>query len=119
MGYELKDNEKITTKPELAHEWAEAVGKNQDGYGHGVVDATVLVCAGLDAGEAPDVACKRCDSMGITGFMAGCMARWVSYFHPRGDEFRRWWNKDTQIGTEGDKANESGGVLNPAILNIG
>jgi len=119
MGYELKDNEKITVKPGLEAKWAESVGNNQDGYGHGVVDATVLVCKGLDEGETPAVAHKRCYGLGITGFMAGCMAQWVSHFHPRGEEFRRWWNKDTQIGTEGDKANESGGVLNPAILNIG
>jgi len=32
---------------------------------------------------------------------------------------RRWHNKENQIGTEGDKANESGGVLNPALLSIG
>ena len=36
-----------------------------------------------------------------------------------GEALRRWHNRDTQIGTEGDKANESGGVLNPALLTIG
>ena len=35
------------------------------------------------------------------------------------DRLRRWHNKATQIGTEGDKANETGGVLNPALLTIG
>ncbi|MDA8315367.1 MAG: hypothetical protein M0010_09365 [Actinomycetota bacterium] len=33
-----------------------------------------------------------------------------------GEELRRWHNLDTQIGTEGEKANASGGVLNPALL---
>jgi hypothetical protein len=36
-----------------------------------------------------------------------------------GEALRRWHNKDTQIGTEGDRANERGGVLNPAMLSIG
>ena len=56
---------------------------------------------------------------GITGFMAGAAASMISECHTRGDEFRRKWNKETQIGTEGDKANESGGILNPALLTIG
>jgi hypothetical protein len=55
---------------------------------------------------------------GITGFMAGCVASMVSQVHSRGEEFRKKWNKDNQIGEEGDKANESGGVLNPALLNV-
>lgn len=33
-------------------------------------------------------------------------------------KLRRWHNKDIQLGTEGDAANESGGVLNPALLHI-
>jgi hypothetical protein len=35
-----------------------------------------------------------------------------------GEELRRWHNLKTQIRDEGEKANESGGVLNPALLNI-
>jgi len=31
---------------------------------------------------------------------------------------RKWHNIKTQIGNEGEKANASGGVLNPALLNI-
>lgn len=56
---------------------------------------------------------------GITGFMAGAVAKMVSVCHERGEEFRRQWNRETQIGSEGERANESGGVLNPALLNIG
>lgn len=37
----------------------------------------------------------------------------------RGEELRRWHNLDTQIGNEGEKANASGGVLNPALLTTG
>ena len=42
----------------------------------------------------------------------------ITNCHSRGEEFRRKWNKDNQIHNEGDKANESGGVLNPALLTI-
>jgi hypothetical protein len=36
-----------------------------------------------------------------------------------GEKLRRWHNLDTQIGNEGEKANKSGGVLNPAMLSVG
>ena len=36
-----------------------------------------------------------------------------------GDQLRRQHNLKTQLGNEGEKANESGGVLNPALLSIG
>lgn len=56
---------------------------------------------------------------GITGFMYGCAVSGLAKFWKHGEQLRRWHNKDSQLGTEGDEANESGGVLNPAILTIG
>lgn len=49
---------------------------------------------------------------------AGCVASMVSKCHSRGEEFRKKWNIDNQIQTEGEKANKEGGVLNPALLTI-
>ena len=116
----LKESERISLKPGLDAEWEKAVENNRDPYGYGVVEATILVCKALDdPNTTPQVAERSCYGMGITGFMAGCMAQWVSHFHPRGEEFRRWWNTRNEIGDEGKRANESGGVLNPAILNLG
>jgi hypothetical protein len=109
--YVLKDSEKITTKPGMEQAWAEAVGKNQDGYGHGVVDATVKVCAALDAGASPVDAEKACYDLDITGFMAGCMASWVVKFHPRGDEFKAWWNNRHGVPN-------ATGIVNPALVTI-
>ena len=43
----------------------------------------------------------------------------VSKCHSRGEEFRKKWNLDNQIGDEGEKANEGKGVLNPALLCFG
>ena len=52
------------------------------------------------------------------GRNSGCVAQMVSRCHARGEEFRKKWNVDNQIGNEGDEANEAEGVLNPALLNI-
>jgi hypothetical protein len=115
---DVKDNEKLTVWPGLEADWDKAVAANQDSYGHGVIEATCLIGAALDAGKSPEEAEKACRGLGITGFMAGCMAEWVAKFHPRGPEFRRWWNIHHQIGTEGEEANRAGGVINPAIMNL-
>jgi hypothetical protein len=61
---------------------------------------------------------READTDGITGFMYGAAVATLAYAWKWGDELRRWHNLDIQIGDEGKKANESGGVLNPAILNI-
>lgn len=59
------------------------------------------------------------DTEGITGFMYGAAVSILSLTWKHGEALRRWHNLDTQLGTEGERANESGGVLNPALLNIG
>jgi hypothetical protein len=59
------------------------------------------------------------DTDGITGFMYGAAVSVLAKVWIHGDLLRRWHNLKTQIGNEGEKANESGGTLNPALLNIG
>lgn len=71
---------------------------------------TVEQCAKQTSNEA--------DTEGITVFMYGCAVSILSQAWEHGEELRRWHNRDTQIGTEGDEANERGGVLNPALLSI-
>lgn len=105
-------------------EWNECVAKNDDPYGGCAVNVAREVMRLLDEEkgdfDAQNLVHRANDTLkaGITGFMAGCVASMVSKFHSRGEEFRRKWNKDYQIGDEGEKANESGGVLNPALLTI-
>jgi len=109
----------MTVKPELEGEYREYVEMNsKDPYSRGVLTASCMVAQGLDDGLSIKNAVDTINELGITGFMAGCMAQAISRFHPRGEEFRQWWNRDNQISDEGDRANEAGGVLNPAILNI-
>ena len=106
-------------KKGLKKEWEESKTKNKDPYGNAVVIVTEKVGEALDRGLSPKEAEKEgIKDSGITGFQAGCMAQWISHFHPRGEEFRKWWNLKTQIQDEGEKANKSGGILNPALLNI-
>lgn len=73
--------------------------------------ATVIDCAKAASHEA--------DVEAITGFMYGCAVSILAKAWKHGDELRRWHNLDTQIGTEGEAANASGGTLNPALLTIG
>jgi hypothetical protein len=51
--------------------------------------------------------------------MYGCAVSILAKCWQHGDQLRRWHNLKTQIRDEGERANESGGVLNPALLNIG
>lgn len=105
-------------------DWNKVVKVNDDPYGKACVDTAREVMRLLDERTDFDthaIICEADDNIGaggITGFMAGCVAEMVSKYHPRGEEFRRKWNTDNQIQNEGDEANESGGVLNPALLTI-
>jgi hypothetical protein len=106
-------------------DWNKHVNANTDPYGKACIDVGREVMRLLDEDDGPidthKIICdadKNVGAGGITGFMAGAVASMVSGCHSRGDEFRRIWNGEVQIGDEGDKANESGGVLNPAVLNV-
>ena len=106
-------------------DWQKWEQNNQDPYGKCCVDVARRAMEILD--EEPEdfdvhkLICRADDDIkagGITGFMAGCVAQKISHCHSRGEEFRRKWNLHYQIRDEGEKANEKGTVLNPAILNV-
>lgn len=111
-----------------AEKWEQFVEANRDdGYGECVLRyierwAEQMELA-FDAGESMAECAKRtrhtADTEGITGFMYWCAVSVLAQVWEHGEELRRWHNLDTQIGTEGEKANESGGVLNPALLSVG
>lgn len=116
-------------------EYADYVAKNSsDGYGKGVVDYAErwadLMEKRMPLNVSPEVLqpwfkenagklSHDADTEGITGFMYGCAVSALSHFWVYGDLLRRWHNLKTQIGDEGVQANESGGTLNPALLNLG
>jgi len=73
-------------------------------------------------GEAVPECAKRtgreADVEGITAFQYGCAVSALSLCWVHGEELRRWHNLATQVGDEGERANEKGTVLNPALLCI-
>jgi hypothetical protein len=105
--------ENITLKKGTEKEWQEAVDKNKDGYGKAVIDVVIKVCAELDKGKSPQEAeTIGIKGSGITGFQAGAMASMINHFHPKGEEFREYFNK------ENGETGQEKGVINPAILTI-
>lgn len=112
--------------------FVKALAVNKDPYGFAVIRyasewATRMekLAEGKDLSDLPaqikfmveyaEKTSHEADDEGITGFMYGAAVSTLAY----GEALRRWHNKDTQIGNEGYRANESGGVLNPAVLSVG
>lgn len=94
-----------------AERWAETLEKRiPEGSTPAQVMSVIVEHAETDSHAA--------DTQGITGFMYGCAVNALAHFWEHGEQLRRWHNKETQIGDEGDRANESGDVLNPALLCI-
>jgi hypothetical protein len=110
-----------------AESWQKAVDVNVDGYGGRVVRYAeewgrlmqVRIEGGETVAECAEELSRLADDDGITGFMYGCAVQMLAKCWKHGEALRRWHNKEAQIGTEGDKANETGGVLNPALLSLG
>lgn len=106
--------------------WKECQANNTDGYGKvGVPYAerwADMMEARMKQGEKlADIAkdtSHEANVEGITGFMYGCAVLILSQVWAHGEELRQWHNLDTQVKDEGEKANASGGVLNPACLVI-
>lgn len=99
---------------------------SKDSYSQGVVTfgeawadlMEAALAAGASITDCAKSTSHTANTDGITGFMYGCAVQALAHFWIHGEALRRWHNKDTQLHDEGDKANESGAVLNPAILNI-
>ena len=68
--------------------------------------------------DIADSTSHEADTTIISGFMYGAAVSILSKCWVHGETLRQWHNLDTQIGTEGEKANKEGGTLNPALLNI-
>ena len=106
--------------------WDKFVEANQDSYGNACVKYAekwamlmqAKIKGGASVASCADETSSLADDEGITGFMYGCAVSMLAQCWKHGEELRRWHNKDVQLGTEGDAANKSGAVLNPACLVI-
>lgn len=76
------------------------------------------ISKGKKLGDVAEDLSHKADTSGITGFMYGMAVSILSQCWIRGEELRRWSNLNLQIGDEGERANEEGGVLNPTLLSI-
>jgi len=74
--------------------------------------------SGRKLGDIADRTSHKADTEGITGAMYGFAVGILSEFWVYGEQLRKWHNIKTQFHGEGKEANKSGGVLNPAFLNI-
>lgn len=76
------------------------------------------MASGKPLAEIAEKASDDADTDGISGFMYGCAVSMLAKCWQHGEELRRWNNTRFQLHNEGDKANESGGVINPALMTI-
>lgn len=110
-----------------AEAWEAWKAANKDGYGGAVMTyserwARLMqgeIAGGRTVADVAKEASHDADLDGITGFMYGCAVSMLAKCWKHGEDLRRWHNLSTQIGNEGEKANESGGTLNPAVLSLG
>lgn len=106
--------------------WATMLDKNTDPYGSAIMRyaarwASLMeerMTQGSSLTEIAHVTSHEADLEGITGFMYGAAVSILAEVWTHGEELRRWHNLETQIGHEGEEANEQGGVLNPALLRM-
>ena len=109
-----------------AGEYEEWKANNQDGYGAAVFRYAERWAEMMEerieddvpVADAADATKYAADDEGITGMMFGMAVGVLAKTWVYGEELRRWHNGETQIAGEGDKANEDGGVLNPAVLRV-
>lgn len=107
-------------------EYTDWKGNNEDPYGSAVFryleNWANLMETQMQKGESlEDIAeqtSHQADTEGMTGFMYGIAVAVLAKCWVHGERLRCWHNLHTQIGTEGERANEEGKVLNPAMINI-
>ncbi len=104
--------------------WDKGLANQQDDYGVAgykfAQSWAELMEEAIDRGEKLEDVAKNLSHKaaveGISGFQYGLAVELLSQVWEHGEELRRWHNLDTQVKNEGDKANENGGVLNPALV---
>lgn len=68
--------------------------------------------------DVAEATAHEADLEGITSGVYVCAVGILAHRWKHGERLRRWYNLKYQIGNEGEKANESGGVLNIAVISL-
>lgn len=85
---------------------------SNDDYSKACIIAVEKVGELLDKGKTCEQAEKGMYGQGLTGFMAAMVCRGIWKYHPRGEEFKIYWNK--KHGGFGDE----NGTMSPHTSNI-
>lgn len=107
--------------------WKLGLEKNQDPYGHAIYEYADLwarimegrMARGAKLEDIANECSHTADVDGLTGFMYGAAVAILAKAWIHGDALRKWHNLKTQLKDEGEKANATGAVLNPAMLVMG
>jgi hypothetical protein len=131
------EHKHFSIKPSRLADWQKDLENNTDPYGRRcftydpygrrcftyAADWASLMearlCTDSSVADVANETSRQADTNGITGFMYGCAVSILAHVWEHGEELRQCHNLDTQLSDEGKRANESGGVLNPALLTIG
>jgi len=113
----------IAGKEQVYQDW---FNKNDDPYSRAVFTYAERWANMMEAALAEGKSLESCakllsheaDVEGITGFMYGAAVSVLASVWEHGEALRRWHNLSLQLKDEGEKANENGGVLNPAMLSV-
>lgn len=114
-------------RPDKQAEWDKCKANNSDPYGGAVITYLQRWADYMERdmahGKALEDIAKptshEANEEQITGFMYGAAVSILARCWEHGEQLRRWHNLATQLKDEGERANTSGGVLNPAIMEIG
>lgn len=109
--------------------WNKGRENNTDPYGKCVIDYAEAWADAMEAEMASgarleDIADRTSHEVdhrpefGITGFMYGAAVATLAATWEHGEALRIWHNLKSQLGDEGERANASGAVLNPALLTV-
>jgi hypothetical protein len=117
--------EKMTLRD--AEGWKKACDANRDGYGGAVMTYAerwarmmeARMAKGERIADIADECSHLADEEGITGFMYGAAVSTLAAVWIHGEALRLWHNLKHQLRDEGQRANDNGGVLNPACLCVG
>jgi hypothetical protein len=74
---------------------------------------------GRKIAETASVLSHKADTDGIQGFMYNAAVTILIGCWKHGEKLRKWHSLNVQIGNEGERANETGHVLNSAMMSIG
>ena len=107
--------------------WQKWVNNNQDEYGNAVIQYAqrwadsmeVEMSRGAKLEDIAEKCSRTADTEGIAAFMYGAAVCVLASSWEHGEALRRWHNLHEQFGDEGERANERGAILNPAMLGIG